>query len=98
MDLVFWGLSGRVSSEVSSDVCSGEGSQIQGGQSGRVSSEVLSCVWLRVRICGAGCRPMCRLMCVWVRLANIVGFVFGLSGKGRKIDDTFPCYLRSMHV
>ena len=39
----FWGgLSGRVSSEVLSDVCMGEGSQIQGKLSGRVSSEVLS--------------------------------------------------------
>ena len=27
---------------------------------------------------------MCRLMCVWVRLANIVGFVFGLSGRAGK--------------
>ena len=37
----FWGgLSGRVSSEVLSDVCMGEGSQIQGKLSGRVSCEV----------------------------------------------------------
>ena len=38
MDSFFGGLSGRVSSDVSSDVCMGEGSRL----SGRVSSEVLS--------------------------------------------------------
>ncbi len=46
------GLSGRVSSEVSSDVCMGEGSQI---------------IWIRFwGGCRAGCRVRCRLMCVWV--------------------------------
>ena len=53
---VLGGLSGRVSFEVSFDVCLGEGSQIQGGLSGRVSSEVssdmcmgegLQIVWIR---------------------------------------------------
>ena len=39
---VLGGLSGRVSSEVLSRVCMGEGWQIQGGPSGRVSSKVSS--------------------------------------------------------
>ena len=41
------GLSGRVSSEVSSDVCLGEGSQIQGVLLGVRCR--LMCVWVRVR-------------------------------------------------
>ena len=52
---VLGGLSGRVLSKVSSDVCIGEGSQIMICFGGAVGQ-------------GVGCRPRCRLMCVWVRV------------------------------
>ena len=56
----FWGtLSGRVSSEVSSDVCLGEGSQIQGWLSGKVSSEVSS------DVCMGECTHNC-----WIRFGG----------------------------
>ena len=62
---VLGGLSGKVSSEVSSDV-------VECSQS-MVSSDVcmggvrcrLMCVWLRVRGSGAGCSPRCRVACVY---------------------------------
>ena len=79
MDLVFWGLSGRVSSEVSSDVCSGEGSQIQGGavRQGVVRGVVLcmaqgSHLWGRVSsdVSSDVCMGEARKYC-WIRFWSV---------------------------
>ena len=66
-------LSGRVSSEVPSDVCMGAGSQIEGGLSGLRCR--LMCVWVRSRGWLSGC--------VWVRVRRSREVCMGEGGRSR---------------
>ena len=86
--IVLGGLSGRVSSEVLSHVCVGEGRRSRGGcRAGCRLRCRLMCVWLKVHRCknvgcvfgrgfadpGGGCRVWGGLMCIWVNVRRSRG-------------------------